>query len=139
MENEQSPPEPPAPASVDFDAADLAARIERLTQYELDRLPFGVILIDRDGTVLFYSETEARQSGYGGTPLGQNLFAISSCMGSDDFRGRILRAAEQGAVDLEFGWPGDFGNPDRELRIRVQSAQRRGFWIFIERDSTAGA
>ncbi len=136
MENEQPPQEPPTPR-VEFDAPDLAARIEALTQYELDRLPFGVILIDRDGTVLFYSETEARQSGYGGSPLGQNLFAISPCMASGDFRGRILRAAEKGPVDLEFGWPGDFGDAKRELRIRVQSSLRRGFWIFIERDASA--
>jgi len=142
VEKDQPPQAPhttTAAASVEFDAADLAARIERLTQYDLDRLPFGVILIDRDGAVLFYSETEARESGYGGSPLGQNLFAISRCMGADDFRGRILRAAEEGPVDLEFGWPGDFGDLSRELRIRVQSSHRRGFWIFIERDGGAGS
>jgi photoactive yellow protein len=139
VENDQPPEESATPASIEFDAADLAARIEALTQYELDRLPFGVILIDREGTVLFYSETEARQSGYGGSPLGQNLFAISSRMGSDDFRGRIMRAAEERPVDLEFGWPGDYGDSTRELRIRVQSSHRRGFWIFIERDGAAGS
>ena len=64
-------------ATIDFDAPDLAGAIERLSQHDLDRLPFGVILIERDGTVLFYSETEMRQSGYPGRPLGQNLFEIS--------------------------------------------------------------
>jgi PAS domain-containing protein len=53
------------PAPVDFGAPDLAAHIERLNQFNLDQLPFGVILIDRDGIVLFYSQTEAKQSGYG--------------------------------------------------------------------------
>ena len=104
-----------AAASVEFDAADLAARIERAHAIRTRPLPFGVILIDREGTVLFYSETEARESGYGGSPLGQNLFAISSRMGSDDFRGRIMRAAEERPVDLEFGWPGDYG--DSHTRI----------------------
>ena len=46
-----------------------------------------------------------------------------------------MRASEAGPVDLEFGWPGDYGDPDRELRIRVQSARPGGFWIFIERDA----
>jgi photoactive yellow protein len=126
-------------AAVDFDAPDLAARIEQLSQAELDRLPFGVILLDRQGTVLFYSETEARQSGYGKRPLGQNLFELSPCMGSDDFRGRIMRAMEAGPVDLEFGWAGDFADPKREMRIRVQSARRGGVWILIERDPSAAA
>jgi photoactive yellow protein len=126
-------------ATVDFDAPDLARRIEELSQSELDRLPFGVILLDRQGTVLFYSQAEARQSGYGKLPLGQNLFELSSCMGSDNFRGRITRAQEQGPVDLEFGWSGDFADPKRDLRIRVQSARQGGVWIMIERDSATPA
>ena len=122
------------PSGIDFDAPDLAARIEKLSQYDLDRLPFGVILIDSEGIVQFYSETEARESGYGALPLGQNLFEISRCMGSDDFRGRIDRAREQGRVDIEFGWGGDFADPNRDLRIRVQSARAGGYWICVERD-----
>jgi photoactive yellow protein len=128
-----------ATATVDFDAPDLARRIEQLSQSELDRLPFGVILIDRHGTVLFYSQAEAQQSGYGKLPLGQNLFELSSCMGGDNFRGRIVRAQDEGPVDLEFGWSGDFADPKRDLRIRVQSARRGGVWIMIERDSATPA
>lgn len=123
-----------AAATIDFNAPDLAARIEQLSQYELDRLPFGVILLDREGTVLFYSETEARQSGYGGSPMGQNFFTVSRCAGGEDFRNRIMRAIETGPVDLEFGWPGDYADASRELRIRVQSSRPGGFWICIERD-----
>jgi photoactive yellow protein len=123
-------------ANIDFNAPDLAARIEQVSQFERDNLPFGVILLDRDGTVLFYSATEARLSGYGGVPVGQNLFDISRCMNGDDFRGRLTRAMEEGPVDLEFGWPGDYGDPSRELRIRIQSSRKGGVWMFIERDET---
>ena len=121
-------------ASIDFDAPDLAACAERASLFELDHLPFGVIRLDREGTVQFYSATEARLSGYGDIPLGQNLFAISKCLGSDAFRGRIERAMAEGPVDLEIGWPGDYGDPQRELRIRVQSSRSGGLWLFIERD-----
>jgi photoactive yellow protein len=123
-----------AAKAIDFNAPDLAARAEDLSQHELDNLPFGVILLDREGIVLFYSATEARLSGYGENPLGRNLFEISACMNSGELRGRIMRAMEEGKVDLEIGWPSDFGNPQRELRIRVQSSRRGGVWMFIERD-----
>jgi photoactive yellow protein len=126
-------------ATIDFNAPDLAARIEQVSQHDLDNLPFGVIQLDRDGTVLFYSATEARLSGYGEVPLGQNLFDISRCMKGDDFRGRLTRAMEEGPVDLEFGWPGDYADPARELRIRVQSSRTGGVWMFIERDVLPGA
>lgn len=123
-----------APPTVNFDAPNLAAQIEQLSRHELDHLPFGVILLNREGIVLFYSATEAQQSGYGKIPIGQNLFEISSCMGSDDFRGRIMRAMEEGPVDLEFGWTGDFDDPKRDLRFRIQSSSAKGIWIFVERD-----
>jgi len=126
-------------ATVNFDAPDLARRIEQLGQSELDVLPFGVILLDRQGTVLFYSQTEARQSGYGELPLGRNLFEVSRCLESDDFRGRIMRAMEAGPVDIEFVWVGDFTEPKRDMRVRVQSARQGGVWVMVERDPAASA
>ena len=128
------------PDAVRFDAADLVQHIEQLTQYQLDTLPFGVILLDRDGTVLFYSRTEAEASGYGKIPLGENLFAISPCMRSNDFQGRIKDAMDEGPVDLEFGWAGDYADPTRDLRLRViSSSDNKGIWVLIERDSPGKA
>ena len=122
-----------AAGDVDFDAPDLAARIEQLSQDELDHLPFGVILLDRAGVVLFYSAYESRQSGYG-QPIGKNFFEISRNPSIGDLRKRITAAMEAGPVDLEFGWIGGLGEHERELRMRVQSARRGGVWLFIERD-----
>ena len=93
------------------------------------------ISIDRDGTIVFYSQTEARQSGYGEIPIGRNMFEISPCMANNDFQGRIKRAMDEGPVDLEFGWAGDFADPTRDLRLRVISSSNNGIWIFVERDS----
>jgi photoactive yellow protein len=123
--------------TIDFNSPNLASRIEQMSQHDLDRLPFGVILLDREGTVVFYSETEGRLSGYAPrSPLGQNFFDVSRYMDTDAFRGRITRALEEekGKVDLEIAWHGDYNDPDRELRIRVQSARNGGVWIFVERD-----
>ena len=125
-------------ASVDFDAPDLAARIERLSQSDLDQLPFGVILLDREGTVLIYSATEARLSGYGSSPLGQNFFAVSRCRNKDELRQRILGCIDSGGAELEFGWSGDYDEPKRDMRIRVQSSRTGGAWLFIERDEGRG-
>jgi photoactive yellow protein len=122
--------------AVRFDAADLVQHIERLSQSDLDNLPFGVILIDREGLIRFYNKTEAQKSGYGKDPTGQNLFVISSRMASNDFHGRIKRAMDEGPVDLEFGWSGDYDDPTRDLRLRVlSSSDNNNIWIFIERDN----
>ncbi|MGE0565618.1 MAG: hypothetical protein AB7O50_13995, partial [Pseudolabrys sp.] len=116
------------------DATDLAAQIEKLTQAELNVLRFGVMLIGDDGTVRFYSETEAQLSGYKESAVGLNLYEFCERFGGPNFRGRIEEAAAQGTVNLEFGWKGDYGDPKRDLRIRVESARGGGLWIFVDRD-----
>ena len=68
--------------NVDFNAPDLAARIEALSQHDLDNLPFGVVLLDRQGTILFYSATEARLSGYGGSARQEFFFDMGSASAS---------------------------------------------------------
>lgn len=124
--------------AIDFDTPDLARAIERLDWHDIDTLPYGAILIARDGTTRFYSETEKRQSGYPGEPVGQNLFEVAHRFGNDEFRGRIRQAEEAGPVDLEIAWPGDYSDRSRELRVRVQSARPNGLWLFIERDKAPG-
>ena len=128
-----------AKASIDFNAPDIAALAEEARQSDLDILPFGVIKLDRQGIVRFYSQAEARLSGYNVSPLGRNLFDISQCASREDLRARIMGAMESGAmentpVDLELAWFGDPNDPKREMRIRVQSARDGGVWMFIERD-----
>ena len=120
--------------NVDFNAPDLAARIEALSQHDLDNLPFGVVRLDREGTILFYSATEARLSGYGMAPLGKNFFSYGECVGVADLRQRIMSAMESGHVDLEFAWSTEKTDVQRDLRIRVQSARSGGVWLFFDRD-----
>ena len=124
-------------APVAFDDPDLARRVERLSQYEIDLLPFGVILLDHEATVKCYSATETRLSGYGTMPLGRNLFDGSRCVTCADFREKVMRAIESDAADLDLGWFGDAADPRREMRIRVQSVRQGGVWLFIARDGEA--
>jgi photoactive yellow protein len=123
-----------ADATIDYDAPDLAARIEQFSQDQLDHLPFGVVLLNAEGVVTFYSATEKRLSGYDGMPLGRNFFDIARCTGKNDMRAQIVKAQEQGKVDLDFALAGDFDKPGRALRVRVQSARRGGVWMFMQRD-----
>ena len=121
-------------AKIDFDAPDLAARIEQLSQDQINRLSFGAVRLDAEGVITFYSETEKRQSGYDGEPLGHNFFDIARCSGKGDMRARIAAAQEQGAVDLEFALAGDYGDPTRSVRVRVLPARQGGVWMFMQRD-----
>ena len=122
-------------ASVDFDAADLAAQLEALSDGERDTLPFGVILLDREGVVRFYSETELRYSKYPGPRIGVNFFQMAKRKMKDELWHTIRRAMEAGgAVDLDFGWAGDHVDQKKQHRLRVVSANNGGVWLAFERD-----
>jgi photoactive yellow protein len=118
-----------------FDDPGLAAAIERLGKDEIDLLPFGVIGLDPQDIVRFYSQSEARLSGYGERKAhGQRFFVdVAPCMDNGHFRGKIDRARRMGLLDIEFSFIGDFSDRDRELHVRVQSAQDGGVWIFMKR------
>ena len=122
-----------------FDTAKLAEAVEALEPEQIDDLPFGVIGLDPDGRVRFYSRTEARLSGYKGRPSDGQLFFVdvAPCMNNGYFRDRIEKAMKSGKLDISFSFVGDFSDRERELNVRVQAAKDGGCWIFMQRPLAA--
>lgn len=120
---------------VSFDDPELPARLDAMTDEQLHRLPFGVIGLDQEGKVRFYSDTEARQSGAAPRTFGGMHFfeTVAPCMNNEEVRGRIEHALSEGNLDLEIGHTGDFSDPHRFLRIRAMSCQKGGLWLAHQR------
>jgi photoactive yellow protein len=120
----------------EFDTPELAKAIEQLTSAEIDQLPYGVIGLDPNGVVRVYSKTEAALSGHSDRLAQGKLFFIdvAPCMNTPYFKGKIDAARARGDLDIEFTFVGDFADRERELTVRVQSAQDGGSWIFHMRD-----
>jgi photoactive yellow protein len=125
----------PSGPQPDFASPDLARIVEAMTPAAIDRVPFGVIGITREGVVRIYNQSEARLSGMGDRAvLGKFFFAdVAPCMNNGYFKGRIETARQAGKVDIAFTFVGDFSDRHRELFVRVQSAADGGCWIFIRR------
>jgi photoactive yellow protein len=117
------------------DAHGLLAQVERLSQEGLDSLPFGVVRLDEAGKVTYFSRAEAEQSGFGDRrAIGRDFFTqMAPCLGTPELMGRIERARRAGTLDILFEQVGDFGDPERELRVRVLSASGGGLWVFLQR------
>jgi len=123
------------PRAVDFDAADLAAQLDALTDGERHALPFGIIQVDREGIVRFYSATEERYAKYAGEKIGRNFFEMAKRSTKDELWNSIQRKMEQGGrIDLDFGWAGDHVDPKRQFRLRVVSSSGDRVWLCFERD-----
>lgn len=55
-------------------------------------------------------------------------------MDNDHYRGRIDGALARGTLDLELSHIGDFEDRERELTMRIQSAEDGGYWIYMRRE-----
>ena len=118
-----------------FDDDNLRAKLDAMNEPELNALPFGVIKLGPDLRVRFFSETEARLSGFGARPvLNLSFFEdVAPCMGTSELRQAAERALADGTLDLELGHTGDFADRKRLLRCRIVSAADRGLWFVIAR------
>lgn len=65
-----------------FDESDLIARLESLSDVELDQAPFGVIGFDAEAIVKRYNTTEASMAGLSvSRVIGQPMFTVvAPCM-----------------------------------------------------------
>ena len=113
----------------------LPARIERLTAQELDALPFGVVRLDAECIVTFYSRTEAEQSGFRDRrAIGRNFFTqMAPCLSTPERMRRIDEARRAGTLDIAFEQIGDFDDAERQLQVRVISASGGGVWVLLQR------
>ncbi len=111
------------------------AHLDGLTEEALDRLPVGVVRIDAEGTVLFYSRREAELTGRDPElALGRNFFRdIAPCTLVPEFYGRFRRGLLKGSLDATFEFVFDFGMHPARARIRMHDAERSGgYWIVVE-------
>ncbi len=96
-------------SSVAFDPFDLD-KAKRLTGGDLDALPFGVIVVDRTGTILEYNAYERALASMGGRQMvGLNFFRdVAPCTAIADFEGRFetfLDSAQTSIEPFEFVFP----------------------------------
>lgn len=111
-----------------IDDEDIGHHVELLTPAEIDGLPFGVVRLDASERVLRLSAPEARQSGHGDREaVGLRFFTdVAPCFWSAAFLERVERALAAGTLDISFERVGDYGDAERELRVRLKSASSGG-------------
>jgi len=74
-----------------------------LTGVDLDQLPFGVIVVDRKGTILEYNEYERSMAGMGArNVIGLNFFHdLAPCTAIKDFEGRFESFLDSDDTSIE--------------------------------------
>lgn len=106
-------------------AADEHSNVEyllHLSPQEADTLPYGLIMLDRAGTVIAYNEAESRLSGLDPQRvLGRNFFAdVAPCTRVREFAGLYRQMVETGApTSVQFDFLFRFGHGEQPVSIQM--------------------
>jgi photoactive yellow protein len=109
----------------------------------LELLPVGVIVVNDQGTVLFYNHREEQISGRRREDVvGRNFFLdVAPCTGVQEFHGRFGELMEHGEESVAFDFTFPFAMGARRVRINLHPFRKgsdRLCIIFVE-DLTEGA
>lgn len=101
---------------------DAPASREEVDFAQLDVLPFGAILVDKEGVILFYNKHEETRMGMRRTSvLGKNFFTeVAPCAQVKDFYGRFRRAVTKTGVIASFKF--HFPLPPRARDVHILMA-----------------
>jgi photoactive yellow protein len=112
-----------------------ADELAQMTREQLDELPYGVIELSADGTILSYNAGESRLSGRSPEKvIGQNFFTgVAPCTDVREFHGRFLDLIEHRAVNHEFEFVFTF-EPPVTVNITMLYEQRENtVWVMVDR------
>ncbi|MEM9070743.1 MAG: PAS domain-containing protein [Myxococcota bacterium] len=110
----------------DFDAG----QARHLDEHALDALPYGLVVVDGHGRVLYYNDTEARFVGLERTKVvGRNFFRdIAPCTRVQAFEGRfeefVQRDNGYGVETFDFVFR--FRHSVQSVTIYITAGRRRG-------------
>lgn len=123
--------QPPTGGPVAEDKASFdVSSLKTLRADQLDALPYGLVVLDREGSVLQYNDTESRMARLPKDQvIGRNFFRdIAPCTRVKEFEGRFLHfasGASRATVET-FDFVFRFGHGVQEVAIYVTQGRARG-------------
>ena len=120
---------------ITFGAADIENRLAGLSAEELDKIAFGIVQVDRNGTILAFNAVESSITGHDRVAvIGKNFFTdVASCTDVTGFRGKFDTGVRAGDLNVVFEW--HLGEDTAPIvQVHMKKAARDGvFWIFTKR------
>lgn len=119
--------------SLDTSTRMLAPFLDRLTNEELDAVPFGVIQLDAEGRILSYNKAEADDTGWSANPpIGRDYFSdVAPSAFVAEIFGRYVEAFSSHQMDEMFRFTFIDGMLPRSVMVRMHYASRTGtLWMF---------
>ena len=113
--------------------------IDRMSESELDALPFGAIRLDKEGKILSYNVSESKLTGRDPKRvIGRNFFTdVAPCTNVQSFAGRFREGVAKGDMHIIFPYRFDFEMAPRDVTVTLfYSTQTGTAWVFVREANT---
>lgn len=121
---------------VAFGQDDIQNTLARLNDGQLDKLAFGAIELDANGTVLKYNAAEGEITGRSPDQvIGKNFFRdVAPCTNSQAFAGRFREGVAKGDLNTMFEYTFDYKMQPTKVKVHMkQSLSGDTYWVFVKR------
>lgn len=124
---------------INYQGVNLAELLPRIPDSIKDGLPFGLVKLDLQGTVLEYNMAEGDLTGVSPAwAIGKNFFdEVAVCTKTASFYGRFLEGVKKGFLNTVFDYV--FDHRDEAMRVKVHMVTipdhlgRKNVMILVKR------
>jgi photoactive yellow protein len=121
---------------VGFNRTDIDNVLNRMAEKDIDKLAFGAIELDRNGTVLRYNAAEGAITGRNPAQvIGKNFFRdVAPCTSKPAFKGVFDAGVRADNLNTLFEYVFDYQMKPTKVKVHMKKALSGGnFWIFVKR------
>jgi photoactive yellow protein len=121
---------------VGFTKADIDNVLNRMAEKDIDKLAFGAVELDKNGTVLRYNAAEGAITGRSpAAVIGKNFFReVAPCTSKPAFKGVFDAGVRNGDLNTMFEYVFDYQMKPTKVKVHMKKALSGGnFWIFVKR------
>jgi photoactive yellow protein len=124
---------------VKYENYDLNTIIERIPEKIRDDLPFGLVKLDLNGTIIEYNMAEAELTGFRPEEvIGRNFFLdVATCTQTPEFYGKFREGVDAGLVNVQFDYMFDHQMVATVVRVRMVQMNNH-VWMTVRRLSDTG-
>lgn len=121
---------------VAFGKNDIENVLGKLSNVEIDKLAFGAVQLNGQGTILTYNAAEAGITGRSAASvIGKNFFRdVAPCTDAPNFKGVFDAGVKRGELNTMFEYLFDYNMAPTKVKIHMKKAiSGDTFWIFVKR------
>ena len=121
---------------VKFGKSDIENVIGRMSEEQIDNLPFGAIQLDGDGKIMTFNLMEGTMTGRDSRAvIGKNFFKeVAPCTSTPAFEGVFREGVKNDNLNTIIEYTFDYQMTPTKVKVHMKRAINGGsYWVFVKR------